>query len=43
MAVVEAEQFGAKSDREDEHPHTAQAGHQKVAKLMKKHDNTEHE
>ncbi len=39
VAVVEADDFGAKTDRERQYLDTAQAGHQKMAKLMKEHDN----
>ena len=42
VAVVEADDFGAKTDRESQYLDTAPAGHQEMAKLMKENDNREH-
>ena len=42
-AVVEAGDFGTEAERESQHPDAAQAGHQEMAKLMKKHDNCQDE
>src|ERR1019366_6851748 len=42
VAVVEADYFGAKPDRERQHLDAAQAGHQEMAKLMKEHDYCQH-
>ena len=43
MAVVAPEQFLAETDREGEHPDTAPARHQEMAKFMKEHDNRQDE
>ena len=37
VAVVEAEEFRAKPDGEDQHPDAAPAGHQEMAELVEKH------
>ena len=39
VAVVEADDFGPETDRKRQHFDAAPASHQKMAKLMKKHDN----
>ena len=41
-AVIEADDFGTETDREHQYLDTAQAGHQKMAKLMKEHDNCQY-
>src|SRR5260221_14395506 len=42
ITVIEARDLGAKTDRKYENPDATNAGHQKVAKLMKENDNGEH-
>jgi hypothetical protein len=39
VTVVKADDFGAKTDRKGQNSDAAQSGHQKMAKLMKEHDN----
>ena len=38
IAVVEADDFGTESDRKDEHPDAAKAGHQEMTKLVEEND-----
>ena len=37
VPIVESEQFGTESDRKDQYPDTAPAGHQEVAQLVEEH------
>ena len=43
MAVIEAEQLRAKTNRKREHTHAAPARDQEVTELMKENDDGEHE
>ncbi len=43
VAIIEAGDFGAKSDREYEHLDAAQAGHQEMTKLVKENDDRQYE
>ncbi len=43
VTVIEAGDFGTKSQRKGENPHPCPAGHQEVPELMKEHDNRQNE
>ena len=43
VTVIEADDFGTETNGECQHPDTAPAGHQEMAKLMKENNNRQHE